>query len=73
MKMFSFIISALTLLVSLSYMIFDFPDLGSTNGIIYFFMLFILILICITGLIINVPVVNRIHRKFKRNSKYHHI
>ncbi len=73
MKIFSFIISAVMLLAALVFIIIDFPDLSTTNGIIYFFILLILILICITGLIINVPFTTRVHRKFKGATKYNHV
>lgn len=71
MKMFSFIISLLTFLVSLFYLIFDFPDLDNTNGIIYFSMLSILILICIIGVIVNMPIHFKNHRRLKdHHDKY---
>lgn len=72
MKMFNFIISVFTFLGSLFYMIFYFPELNTINGIIYLLMLFILQLICITGIIINTPVISRsqIQRRLKGNNKY---
>lgn len=72
MRMFNFIISVFTFLVSLFYMIFYFPDFTTVNGIIYFMMLFILQLICITGVIINRPAFTKFHyhKKLKGSNKY---
>ena len=70
MKTFSFIISVIAFLVSLSFTVLDFPDLSNLNGIIYFSIQFILILICITGIIINRPSLSKTFKKQKRSNKY---
>lgn len=62
MRIFSLITSVIALLLSLYYMITDFPNLDSFEGLIYFCILFILILICITGIIINIPI-HKVHKK----------
>lgn len=69
MKWFSFIASIATLFVCLIYGFFYLPDFSSFDGIIYFGLMIILVLICITGIIINMP----LHRKRAKNKNgYHH-
>lgn len=62
MRIFSFIASVIALIISVFYMITDLPNLHKFEGLIYFFILFILILICVTGIIINIPI-NKVHKK----------
>ncbi|MCO6149255.1 hypothetical protein [Flavobacterium sp. NRK1] len=70
MKTFGFITSVIAFFVSLFFAIIDFPDLSNSNGIIYLSIQFILILICITGIIINMPSLSGIFKKNKKNNKY---
>ncbi|ALM47623.1 hypothetical protein AMR72_01145 [Flavobacterium psychrophilum] len=63
MKVFGFITSVIVLMLSLFYIITDFPNLNSFEGFVYFCIVSILILICITGMIINIPLRNRMHKK----------
>ena len=71
MRIFSFIISVLALLVSLCYLILDFPNFDDANGVLYFSIFLILMLICITGIIINSPTLVRSHtHKREKNNKY---
>jgi len=62
MKIFGFITSVVVLLISLYDIITDFPNLDDFEGFVYFCIVFILILICITGMLINLPV-HKIHKK----------
>jgi hypothetical protein len=55
MKNFSFIFSLLAFLVTMYFLVIDFPALDNSEGIIYFSMVIVLLLICITGVIINRP------------------
>ena len=70
--MFSFVFSVIAFLMSVFYPVIDTPQFDSLNGIIYFSIQLILIAICLTGVIINMP-----HYKFisklKRNGKYNKI
>ncbi|OYQ31884.1 hypothetical protein CHU92_15435 [Flavobacterium cyanobacteriorum] len=65
MKIFSFISSAIVFAITLYSLITDFPSLKYLNGVIYFMLLIILMLICITGLITNSPFIYRFKRRFK--------
>jgi hypothetical protein len=65
MKVLSLIVSVVTLIATLLLMIADFPDVGTLSGVIYLLLLIILFMICITGIILNRPVMNRIHNKFR--------
>lgn len=72
MKIFSFIISVLALLALLCYLILDFPDFSDLNNVLYFSILLILMMICITGIIINSPTFIRPHinKRVKGDNKY---
>ncbi|PZR12171.1 MAG: hypothetical protein DI539_20300 [Flavobacterium psychrophilum] len=74
MKMFSFIISVIAFLGLASYIIFDFPDFRDANSLIYISLLFILVLMSVTGILINMPVISRssAHRKMKDSNKHMH-
>lgn len=65
MRLFSLVVSIITLFSTAFFLIADFPDITTFNGVVYFSLMVILILICITGIIINLPIVNRIHNTFK--------
>lgn len=63
MKKFNMITSVVVLLLSSCYMITNFPDLDTFEGFIYFSILLVLILICITGIVINIPALYKVHEK----------
>lgn len=65
MKIFSLILSVVTAVAALSFLIADFPDMTTFSGIILFLLLVILMLICITGIVVNFPFITRVHHKFK--------
>jgi len=67
MKLLSFILSVITFTITLFFLVSDFPNLASLNGIIYFAMMFILLMICIMGIILNWPLLRRIHNRFRLN------
>lgn len=69
MKVFSLVLSVITSTITLFFLITDFPDISTFNGIIYFSLLIVLLLICITGIIVNFPIISRVHHKF-RPGKY---
>jgi len=69
MKMFCFITSVVASIFSILYLIIDFPNFNGIEDIIYFCIQFILVLICITGIIINMPY-HKIARKPRKNAKY---
>ena len=73
MKLFSLIVSVVTFMVTLFFLFSDFPDTSTFNGIIYLGLMLILLLICITGIIINKPIiVAKTKRKMfaKKQSRY---
>ena len=53
MRVFSFILSIVMLLTTLFFMVVDFPSFWDVDSILYFTLLFILFLICTTGIIFN--------------------
>lgn len=55
MKVFSFISSVIAFGTTLFFLITDFPHLDTFNGIIYFSLMVILLLICVTGIVVNMP------------------
>ncbi|MBE98989.1 MAG: hypothetical protein CMP77_03305 [Flavobacterium sp.] len=65
MKTFNIILSAFTLLATTILLIVDFPNLKTFNGIIYFSLLVVLLLVCVTGIIINTP-----RLTFKRRHRF---
>lgn len=69
MKILSLILSTVTFIATLCFLIFYFPDVSTFNGFIYFVMMLILLLICVTGIIINKPEINRVHNRFRINTK----
>lgn len=68
MKIFSFIFSLAAFVVTAYFLFSDFPSLSTTEGIIYFSMVVVLLLICITGIISNRPTFTRTHYKGRRYS-----
>ncbi|MXN89759.1 hypothetical protein GR160_00830 [Flavobacterium sp. Sd200] len=71
MKIFSLIVSVATFMVTFYFLVSDFPDITTFDGSIYLGLMIILLLICITGIIINKPVVAKARRKIlaKKQSK----
>ena len=70
MKTFSFIASILAFAATLYFMVTDFPELTDLDGIIYFSLLAILLLICATGIIINWPHISgRISKTLRKRHK----
>jgi hypothetical protein len=65
MKIFSFISSIIAFALTLFFLITDFPDINTFNGFLYFSLFLILMVICITGILYNRPVIQRIHRRFR--------
>jgi predicted permease len=66
MRVFSFILSIVMLLTTLFFMVVDFPSFWDVDSILYFTLLFILFLICTTGIIFNFPMSSRTHyNRFK--------
>ncbi|WP_297332316.1 hypothetical protein [Flavobacterium sp.] len=65
MKNFNIILSAITFIAATVLLIADFPNLTTFNGIIFFSLIIVLLLICITGLIINLPSIS-----FRRRNKF---
>lgn len=57
--MFSFIFSVIAFLGIGSYIVLDFPDLKDSNGLIYFLLLFVLVLMSLTGIFLNMPFFHR--------------
>ncbi|RYG40454.1 MAG: hypothetical protein EOO01_27290 [Chitinophagaceae bacterium] len=55
MKAFSFALSALAFLTSGYFFVSEFRVTGESNHVIYMGMLFTLMIICVLGLIINIP------------------
>lgn len=55
MKIFSITLSTSTILAIIMLLVIDFPDLTTFNGVIFFLLLVVLFLICVTGIIINMP------------------
>lgn len=65
MKVFSLILSIITFITTLYFLITDFPKINEANDVIYICLLIILLIICLTGIIINKPIFNRERRKMK--------
>ena len=55
MRKFSLIMSLVAFVTTLFYLILDFPNLDNFGGIVYFLLMIVLLLICVTGIIINMP------------------
>jgi ABC-type transport system involved in multi-copper enzyme maturation permease subunit len=67
MRVFSFISSVIAFVITTFYLFVDFPDTGNLNGIIYFSLMIILLLICVMGIAFNISVISGLQRKFKRS------
>lgn len=65
MKVFSLILSIITFIITLYFLIADFPKINEVNDVIYICLLIILLVICFTGILINKPIFNRERRKMK--------
>lgn len=63
MKLFSLTVSIVTFAVTFFFLVSDFPDIATFDGSIYLVLMLILLLICITGIIINKPVIAKSKRK----------
>lgn len=55
MRNFSFIFSTVAFFVTVYFLATDFPSLDSSEGIIYLSIIIVLLLICLTGIVINRP------------------
>lgn len=65
MRIFSFISSLITLVFTVFFLVTEFPMLDTLNGIIYLLLMLILLFICITGIIINMPLSARPQKRFR--------
>jgi len=65
MKALSLITSIVGLLAAAYYFVIDFNLSGETNHLIYMSLLVVLMMICIVGILINVPLIIRERRKMK--------
>jgi hypothetical protein len=72
MKIFSFISSIIAAGITIYYVITDLPSFTNFNGVIYFILLMVLLAICITGIILNVPHIVKPHRKSKHYHQLKH-
>ena len=70
MKIFSFIASIMAFIMSSIYLVIDNPEFDSLNSILYFSIQIILLIICITGIVINLPRSFKFAKKIKRTEKY---
>lgn len=68
MRKFSLIMSLAAFATTLFYLILDFPNLDNFGGIVYFLLMIVLLVICVTGIIINMPLLPII--KIKRKNSY---
>lgn len=59
MRNFSFIFSLAAFIATVYFLISDFPLLDTSEGVIYLSIIIVLLLICITGIIINRPALPR--------------
>ncbi|KOS05089.1 hypothetical protein AM493_02845 [Flavobacterium akiainvivens] len=69
MKTFSLILSLTAFSATLYFLVTDFPDVTTLNGLIYFGIMLILLMVCVTGIIINWPLLSRIHNRFRLSYK----
>lgn len=67
MRIFNFIASVVAFVAALFYLILDFPNLDNFNGVIYFLLMIILLVICITGIIFNAPVIPKSIKRVKNS------
>ncbi len=69
MRVFSLILSVTAFTITLYFLLAYFPDVTSVNGLIYLGIMLILLMVCITGIIINWPLLSRIHNRFRLSYK----
>ena len=69
MRVFTLILSTIAFFSTTYYSIVAFPDMSTANGILYFSMLVILLLICITGMILSIPMGNSKKNRAVNNRK----
>lgn len=65
MKLFSLILSALTLVATAVTLIVDFPDLNSLDNVIYLGLMLLLLAISVVGIMLNVPQITRVHHRYR--------
>jgi membrane protein YdbS with pleckstrin-like domain len=65
MRLFSLILSALTLVVTVIALVTNFPDINSLDNIIYLGLMLLLLAICSLGIILNLPEISRVHHKYR--------
>ncbi|MNJ95120.1 hypothetical protein D3C87_128260 [compost metagenome] len=70
MRKFSLIMSLAAFATALFYLILDFPSLDNFGGIVYFLLMIVLLLICVTGIIINMPLLPSLKIKRKIKNSY---
>jgi hypothetical protein len=69
MRIFSLILSLTSFVITLYFLVTDFPDIATLNGVIYLGIMLILLMVCIMGVIINWPLISRIHNRFRLSYK----
>ncbi|RZJ28633.1 MAG: hypothetical protein EOO48_09375 [Flavobacterium sp.] len=65
MKALSLIVSLAVFLVAGYYFVSDFSFSAESNHLIYMSLLVVLMMICIIGILINMPIIHRERRKMK--------
>jgi len=65
MKLFTLILSALTLVVTIVTLTTNFPDLNSLDNIIYLGLMVLLLAISTIGILLNRPEVSRVHHSYR--------
>ncbi|HEX9980681.1 MAG TPA: hypothetical protein VGB50_08980 [Flavobacterium sp.] len=76
MKTLSLLVSAMVFMISGYFFISDFRYSGEMNHIIYMSLLIVLMLICVIGIVINMPLITKekhrmkilVHNRFSRRS-----
>lgn len=69
MRVLSLFLSVAAFTITLYFLISDFPDVTSVNGLIYFGIMLILLMVCVIGIIVNWPLISRIHNRFRLSYK----
>lgn len=69
MRILSLILSVTAFFVTLYFLVTDFPDIAMVSGLIYFGIMLILLMVCIMGIVINWPLISRIHNRFRLSYK----
>ena len=65
MKALSLIVSVAVFMVAGYYFVSDFSFSAESNHLIYMSLLLVLMLICVIGVLINMPIIHRERRKMK--------